>query len=258
MRTLLLLSLVADVALADISTQNNGTNVGTVTIIDAALDGGLQLARSSQTAKLRCAVASPYTRGCVEPGDQTFTGPKRTTGGTQNVCVAHGSLTACSAGNAGMHQCCSTHSNAAVYCDGATNREVGPQMLGFAFNTTASSALDSNTNGIAGGIYQSFTITSFSGIYTAGTGTTAIQFECLGLTSGKRCFTNVSCNGATHGFDGGTYISVPSYSYGGSATGCTFSGEMVYCLGRSTPIDGGTDCAGDPKFEKIRIEGTIP
>ncbi len=74
--------LVAVAAWADVELRNNGTVVGPVRELDAAVDGGLVATRASGSAvgKLKCASATTLTRGCVDLTTQTFAGDKNFTG----------------------------------------------------------------------------------------------------------------------------------------------------------------------------------
>lgn len=191
--------LLASVAGADVVLRMDNATVGPVQYLNCEKDAGLSCTRDAGAVGfLDCAVGTPSTRGCVEPADQSWTGPKRIAGGTQDVCVAHASLTACSSPNAGLEQCCSTHGNAEVWCNGTTNVELT--------GTTASVTLPPiYVNGLLGAhlaflsswsLPYPYTITSVSGYIMAGVGTT----QTLRFSDGANfCDCPIDCSaGATN------------------------------------------------------------
>ena len=128
--------------------------------------------------------------------------------------------------------------------------------------TTPAGVVDSTMNTILVGQQTSVTARYLTGLVatpgTGGTGRT-IQFDCVGIISGKRCLADISCTNNSHGFDGGSAFTVPFFGYGGTDR-CSFSNDIVRCLGRNTPVDGGTDCTTDPVMtvNSLAIEGTYP
>jgi hypothetical protein len=186
-------------------------------------DGGLTGHRDAgSVANVECALATPYTRGCVEPADQSWTGPKRIAGGVQPVCVTHASLTACSAGNAGLHQCCSTHSNALVHCNGSSNIELtGSSSFQFFPAFYVNGLLHAGLLFL--GAWQlpyAFTITGVSGFVAPGVGTT----QTLRITDGtNNCDCSIDCAGGTHFACSGncTYVASTLVAATITSDGCT-------------------------------------
>lgn len=129
--------------------------------------------------------------------------------------------------------------------------------------TTPAGVVDSTMNTILVGQQTSVTVRHLTGAFaslgTGGTGERNIQFDCVGIISGKRCLADINCLGTRNGFDGGTFFTVPFFGYGNSAN-CSFNNDIVRCLGRNAPVDGGTDCTADPVMlvNSLAIEGTYP
>lgn len=224
---------VAAVALADTDFRVDNVKVGNVSALNLVKDGGLWGQRDGGVvAMLECAVAGTTTRGCVEPADQSWTGPKRIAGGTQDVCVVHASLTACNAGNAGLHQCCSTHSNAEVWCNGASNVELSGSSSYTQFPPIY-------VNGLLGShlFYLSawtlpfaYTITSVSGFIAPGVGTTqTLRFtdtvnncDCsIDCTTGNISACSGNCTYAA------STVVIPFITSDGCTTPTTVKGLLV-------------------------------
>lgn len=199
MKTLAPLLLLPLLVFADVGMNNAGTYVGGVKDINCVADGGLWCARDAGTAmgQISCSPASSVETGCVTPGAQTWAGTKTLSGDVRLIGHVHGSLTACSSGVKGTWQTCTTH-NAPVFCNGTSNVE----MLG-------SNSLETfpgiYVNGLLGShlfyvsawtLPYAYTITSVSGLISAGAGTT----QTLRFTDGvNNCDCSIDCTlGATN------------------------------------------------------------
>lgn len=190
------LLLAVCVAHADIPFRVDNANVGPISVINLVKDGGLTGQRDSGiVAMLECAIGGTTTRGCVEPGTaQSFTGQKTFGNGAQDTCVAHASLTACSSPNAGLHQCCSTHSNAQVWCNGTTNLETTGSTSYATLGVITNYGLLSSLSGYlwAAQLPYAYAVTGLSGFIASGTGAGSLS---LRFTDGTNiCDCAVDCD----------------------------------------------------------------
>lgn len=170
----LALVVLATSSLADVNLKMAGADAGVVRDLNCGADGGLSCVKvAGSRGDLRCLGATATEPGCLLPNvAQTTSGQKTFANGAQDTCVAHGSLTACNAGNAGLHQCCSTHGGAQVWCNGTVNIELS--------GTTSYSILPGlYINGILHGgllviasetLPYAYTLTNISGFIAAGSG----------------------------------------------------------------------------------------
>lgn len=205
-RLALALSFVAAVALADTKLRMNNADVGAIQVINCQLDGGLTCQRDAGVVgNFQVAIATSTTRGGVEPGTaQTWTGQKTFGNGAQDTCVAHASLTACSSPNAGLHQCCSTHSNAQVWCNGTSNVELTGSSSFTTITITSYLGLYYSLTGYIGTatLPYAYTVTGASGFISAGTGAGSINMRYTDGTNNCDCsidcdtdVTSLTCSG---------------------------------------------------------------
>jgi hypothetical protein len=191
---LAVLLLVGSLALADELLKHAGTNVGPINAINCLADGGLACTRSSSAVgSIQCLGATATEPGCVTPSAQTFAGQKSFGNGAQVSCVAHGSLTACSGGNAGLEQCCSTHA-ALVFCNGTSNVELNGTSAPVTLASFHYDRLFFGLSGYAGNITlpYAYTVTAVNGAIAAGTGAGSIN---LRFTDGvNNCDCAVDCD----------------------------------------------------------------
>jgi hypothetical protein len=200
MKRLFLLLVVPIAVCASTTFRVDNAGGGPVDTLNLVKDGGLTGHRDAgMVGMLECAVGGTTTRGCIEPGTaQSFSGQKTFGNGTQDTCVAHASLTACSSPNAGLHQCCSTHGNAEVWCNGTSNVELTGSSSYVSFPPLY-------VNGLLGShllildawnLPFAYTVTGLSGFVAAGAGTT----QTLRFTDGtNNCDCSIDCTaGGTH------------------------------------------------------------
>jgi hypothetical protein len=167
------------VALADIGFRQEGSVSVAVRDIACGIDGGLLCTRDAGTTVgvLRCAAASATEPGCVVPGDQAMPSGKKTWNGRQRIVgVTHASLTACSNGEKGTWQTCTTH-NAPVFCNGTVNIELAGSTQLDAFPPVYVNGLLHSGLFVLGTftLPYAFTITQTSGFIGAGTGVAVTQ-----------------------------------------------------------------------------------
>lgn len=231
MRLLALLLFVPPVVLADVGMRTgNSSDFNSVRDIECQKDGGLTCVRDggTTTGVLRCGAASATDPGCVVPGDQTMPSGKKTWNGRQRIVGgAHGALTACSSGEKGTWQTCTTH-NSPVFCDGTSNHELlgaqtTEQVLGtLHVNGLPVSFLGATTLPLTSG----WSVTSLSGFWGPGVGSGTLPITIIG--NAGTCACSVDCNEpeARTGCDAGT---------------CSFSaGDTLFVL------KGTSTCTKDP------------
>lgn len=262
-----------------VGTPSGGTQLYTDGFNYAAV-GWFATSRTSPLTGMRFSGGSilMYLAGAVyatlsgSTGNLTLGASLVSTGFMRSVGTTFASLPTCNGGAAGSFEyatdvpCMAVCNGSAWACVPSTGgADAGTAVTSATvvtvghLGTSVAATVDSNLNNMLAGQFTQVTARYMTGVYTAGTGTGGpIQVECTGIISGKRCFANVSCNGANSGYDGGTFFTVPFYGYS-SATACSFTaGDLVYCLGRNAPQDGGTDCTLDPLLSDVVIEGTYP
>lgn len=197
MRLLLLASLLlAPLVLADVGLRNGNTYVGPVRDIDCLRDAGLSCSRDAgeSIGRLRCNGASASEPGCVVPGDQDMPTGKKTWNGRQRIVgVVHASLTACSSGEKGTWQTCTTH-NAPVFCDGTTNRELLGSAGGeYQLATIKADGLPVTFMGAATiSSTSGWTISAVATLWGVGTGSGSMPITIIG-TAGT-CTCSVDCD----------------------------------------------------------------
>lgn len=196
MRTALLLSFAASIALADVGFRQGGSST-TVPVrdIECGRDGGFTCVRDAGTAigVIRCVGATATEPGCITPSDQSFAGNKTWSGSHKITGVTHASLAACNAGAKNTMQGCTTH-GALVWCDGTSNQE----LLGAGADEVVLAA--AYVNGIPppyfGGVTlpaaSGWTINALSGQWVAGTGTGTLRLNIL--SSAGECNCDVDCD----------------------------------------------------------------
>lgn len=182
---------------ADTKLKHANVDVGPIVALNCAPDGGFLCTRDAgSVGNLKCNSASATEPGCVTPSDQTFAGKKSFSGRIRLNGAAHGSLTACSSGEKGTWQTCTTH-NAPVFCDGTTNHE----LLGSSADEEVLAAI--YVNGIPAPIFggvslpstASWTINALSGQWIAGTGSGTLRLGILG--SAGTCICDIDCDAPT-------------------------------------------------------------
>lgn len=237
MRTALLLSFAASIALADVGfRQGNSPQSSFVPVreLECARDAGLTCVRDAgySIGLLRCVSANTTEPGCVTPSDQTWEGKKTFNNRARIVCKNHGSLTACSSGEKGTWQTCCTH-NAPVFCDGTSNIET----LGSQSDEAVLGAL--YVHGIPATVVfggftlpstASWTINALSAQWVAGAGTGTLRLTILG-TAGD-CLCDIDCDAPL--------------GRSTCAGSCTYSASDTIIFTRSPGSSGTVACTLDP------------
>jgi hypothetical protein len=191
----LALVLVPMAVLADVGWKDSKRYIGPVRDVECGVDGGLSCERDAGTpvGVLRCRSATAIEPGCVTPSAQSFAGNKTWSGWQRLIGTTHASLTACSAGQKGTWQTCTTH-NAPVFCNGTSNIEL-----------TGSTDLTALPGVYVNGLFHSgllvigsftlpfdFTITQTSGFIGAGTGAGSVLLRYSDATN--LCDCAVDCD----------------------------------------------------------------
>jgi hypothetical protein len=177
----------------------NSSSFISVRDLECQRDAGLLCSRDAgtHTGLLRCASASATEPGCVNTTTQAFIGAKTWNGRQRIVGVAHASLTACSSGEKGTWQTCTTH-NSPVFCDGTDNHE----LLGSSSDEEVLAAVYVNGyfppywfGGVTLPSTAGWTLNAVSGFLGAGAGTGSLTLTVSDLIN--TCTCSIDCDSPT-------------------------------------------------------------
>lgn len=224
MKALAPLLLLPLIVFADtgVRTGNDGAFLP-VRDLECQADGGLTCFRDAGTSTgvLRCSSATATEPGCITPSAQSFAGAKTWNARQRIVGVAHGSLTACSSGEKGTWQTCTTD-NAPVFCNGTTNIELTGPSSRVTLASLPVNRMFHALNGYPGAftLPYDYTITTASGIIGTGAGTTInLRFS----DGTNNCDCSINCvTGAISACTGNcTYAASTQVVAAPNSDGCT-------------------------------------